>query len=634
MLTSLRRIKASFSAISTLCGNSWKARSLLWNNHITSNSDALQSRFYSLLADAMFSRAVQKHDGLVAGNRGKPSATTLPSTSRNTIDSMLKSASQSSQPNTGSSTKNTNTSITRNTSSSESLPQSKAMSTTIGRTGERSGLKRPPSEMDGFVATLSNADSFQDVDNAISLAGPEMQLPVKRPVPASNVVVDFDPDDFDDDFDLDVDVEYPQALPASSNLRNPLHTISMNSHLTTAPAHAGNNGTDKLQTLQSSALTWSSSPQSHKATPPGALQRREAERSSSTIMSPLLPTATSDTDIQPARKRRILPWSKEKEEEHQFRKEADRDISVAFDTGSTQRLCYSCGQEGHVRSSCTNQPAKCPKCGRLGHIGNACSGGPSTFTPASNSSKIPWNTTASAIKAQQKAFKNMQKLAKNSEASPEDMQVAISSSSHGRLAPIFLSDEQKRVSKLVIEKKQSVFFTGSAGTGKSALMRSIISDLRKIHIKEPDRVAVTASTGLAACNIGGVTLHSFSGIGLGKETVHELVRKIQRNIKARTRWLRTQILIIDEISMVDGELFDKLENIARMIRKSGRPFGGIQLVMTGDFFQLPPVPEHGKSKKVTFAFDAATWPTVINHTIGLTEVFRQKDPGKPPNLNP
>jgi ATP-dependent DNA helicase PIF1 len=156
------------------------------------------------------------------------------------------------------------------------------------------------------------------------------------------------------------------------------------------------------------------------------------------------------------------------------------------------------------------------------------------------------------------------------------------------------------------------------------LLREIIAGLRRKYIREPDRVAVTASTGLAACNIGGVTLHSFAGIGLGKEPVEDLVKKIRRNAKAKQRWLRTKVLIMDEVSMVDGDLFDKLEQIARTLRNNGRPFGGIQLVITGDFFQLPPVPEFGRQSK--FAFDAGTWTTSIEHTIGLHHVFRQKDP--------
>lgn len=150
--------------------------------------------------------------------------------------------------------------------------------------------------------------------------------------------------------------------------------------------------------------------------------------------------------------------------------------------------------------------------------------------------------------------------------------------------------------------------------------------MRRKFQREPDRVAVTASTGLAACNIGGVTLHSFSGIGLGKESPEELVKKIKKNQKARQRWLRTKVLIVDEISMVDGELFDKLETVARILRNNGRPFGGIQLVITGDFFQLPPVPDSGRAAR--FAFDAGTWNTAIEHTIALHHVFRQKDPSQ------
>jgi ATP-dependent DNA helicase PIF1 len=162
------------------------------------------------------------------------------------------------------------------------------------------------------------------------------------------------------------------------------------------------------------------------------------------------------------------------------------------------------------------------------------------------------------------------------------------------------------------------------GTGKSVLLREIIKGLRLKYHRETDRVAVTASTGLAACNIGGVTLHSFAGIGLGKEDKEDLVKKIKKNQKSKQRWLRTKVLVIDEISMVDGELFDKLEYIAKTLRNNGRPFGGIQLVITGDFFQLPPVPESGKLQR--FAFEAATWNTAIEYTIGLHRVFRQKDP--------
>ena len=239
-------------------------------------------------------------------------------------------------------------------------------------------------------------------------------------------------------------------------------------------------------------------------------------------------------------------------------------------------------------------------------------------------SLYPWNTTASAVKEEQRRLRQGQKkLVKENEGGSEKSNAK--KKRRETVPKVFLSDEQRSVLDLVAEQKRSVFFTGSAGTGKSVLLRETIKVLRQKYQREMDRVAVTASTGLAACNVGGVTLHSFAGIGLGKEAVPELVRKIKRNQKARQRWLRTKILIIDEISMVDGDLFDKLEAIARAIRNNGRPFGGIQLVITGDFFQLPPVPDYGRVSK--FSFDAATWNTSIQHTIGLTQVFRQKDPG-------
>jgi len=128
------------------------------------------------------------------------------------------------------------------------------------------------------------------------------------------------------------------------------------------------------------------------------------------------------------------------------------------------------------------------------------------------------------------------------------------------VAKIFLSQEQLSVRKLVVQDKRSVFFTGSAGTslntyrveiliigtGKSVLLREIIDALKKFYVRNPEVLAVTASTGLAACNVGGVTLHSFAGIGLGRESAADLAKKIRKNRKGFERWRRTKVLIIDE----------------------------------------------------------------------------------------
>jgi hypothetical protein len=141
-----------------------------------------------------------------------------------------------------------------------------------------------------------------------------------------------------------------------------------------------------------------------------------------------------------------------------------------------------------------------------------------------------------------------------------------------------------------------LFYAPRLGTGKSVLLREIMRALRKKFGRSLDAVAVTASTGMAACNIGGVTLHSFSGIGLGEGSAERLADKIRKQKKAASRWMRTQVLIIDEselsifliiprsspyavnlVSMVDGELFDKIARIACLIRKTTKPFGGIQV---------------------------------------------------------
>lgn len=92
------------------------------------------------------------------------------------------------------------------------------------------------------------------------------------------------------------------------------------------------------------------------------------------------------------------------------------------------------------------------------------------------------------------------------------------------------------------------------GTGKSVLLREIIKTLRKKYVKTPDAVAITASTGIAACNIGGVTIHSFAGIGLGIESAEDLATKVRKNKKASARWLRTKVLIIDEGQYIFGVL--------------------------------------------------------------------------------
>lgn len=181
-----------------------------------------------------------------------------------------------------------------------------------------------------------------------------------------------------------------------------------------------------------------------------------------------------------------------------------------------------------------------------------------------------------------------------------------------------LNRTQQRIAEWIRDRKESVFFTGVAGTGKSFLLRYLIQILPK------DTTYVTASTGLAGVAIEGTTLHSFAGIGLGDESVPDLVKMICERratspITAHYRWLNCRVLIIDEVSMLSGELFDKLEAIARQVRRDARPFGGIQLILCGDGLQLAPV----RAEK--YVFDSDAWSRCISKCCLLTQVFRQAD---------
>ncbi|CAG8473287.1 3699_t:CDS:2 [Diversispora eburnea] len=184
-----------------------------------------------------------------------------------------------------------------------------------------------------------------------------------------------------------------------------------------------------------------------------------------------------------------------------------------------------------------------------------------------------------------------------------------------------LTKEQLKIYDLALNSRDGIFFTGSAGSGKSMLLQRIITALKNKLGSES--VAVTAPTGVAAINVSGNTLHWFAGIGKGEEDEKILLKKVKNNMSAKTRWLKVEVLIIDEISMLDGILFDKLEFIARRIRNSNQPFGGIQIIVTGDFFQLPPIAN--ANTKVKFCFEVASWKKCIKNTIQLTQVFRQKE---------
>lgn len=171
-------------------------------------------------------------------------------------------------------------------------------------------------------------------------------------------------------------------------------------------------------------------------------------------------------------------------------------------------------------------------------------------------------------------------------------------------------EQQECFYKLLSGK--NILLTGSAGTGKSFVIKEFINSTDK-------HIAITATTGVAALLIGGVTLHNWAGVGLGTSDTDKLLQKIRYNPDAKQRWIDTQVLIIDEVSMLDYTFLEKLEYIARKIRKSKNVFGGIQIVLCGDFCQLAPI----KSDK--FLFDTEIFTNIINEKIVLNKVMRQKE---------
>lgn len=172
---------------------------------------------------------------------------------------------------------------------------------------------------------------------------------------------------------------------------------------------------------------------------------------------------------------------------------------------------------------------------------------------------------------------------------------------------------------------KNICLSGQAGTGKSWSVDAICKFLDSKGIY----AAKTALTGVAAVNIGGLTIHSFAGVGLAEGSADEIIREIRKkkSSKAPKRIRSVKVLFIDEISMASASFLDKLDEVFRVFRYDSRPFGGVQLVMIGDFLQLPPVFKagFGEYKKDGFAFESQFWNNNDIQVIHLKEIVRQKD---------
>src|SRR3989339_310784 len=187
----------------------------------------------------------------------------------------------------------------------------------------------------------------------------------------------------------------------------------------------------------------------------------------------------------------------------------------------------------------------------------------------------------------------------------------------------------------ILKTGANIFLTGEPGAGKTHIVNTYVNYLRTSDV-EP---AITASTGIAATHIGGMTIHSWSGIGIKTKLDKYDLDKIASSEYISKRVNRTRVLIIDEISMLSENMLNMVDMVCREIKQSSEPFGGIQIILVGDFFQLPPIVKRDFAEEKqnslienpqvrpvgTFAYDAGAWNRARLVVCYLTEQHRQDD---------
>lgn len=170
----------------------------------------------------------------------------------------------------------------------------------------------------------------------------------------------------------------------------------------------------------------------------------------------------------------------------------------------------------------------------------------------------------------------------------------------------------------VLQTGANVFLTGEPGSGKTHTINAYIDWLRACGI-EP---SITAATGIAATHVGGMTLHSWSGIGIAESLSPADVDRIASKEHVARRIQKAKVLIIEEVSMLSARTFQMADAVCREVRRIDAPFGGLTVILVGDFFQLPPV---SRSEESVFAYQSPTWRELNLLCCYLTEQYRQDD---------
>lgn len=171
----------------------------------------------------------------------------------------------------------------------------------------------------------------------------------------------------------------------------------------------------------------------------------------------------------------------------------------------------------------------------------------------------------------------------------------------------------------IMKTGANVFLTGEPGSGKTHTVNAYIRYLREHGIAP----SITASTGIAATHVGGMTIHSWSGIGIKRALTEYDLDAMASNEGLVKRIASAKVLIIDEISMLDASILTMLEEVTRTLRHKNEPFGGLQVIVVGDFFQLPPIANRGE--RAQFCFESLAWQRANPIVCYLTEQHRQDD---------